>query len=517
MHTKFNIDEHERLLLIKNKQPVQFLTAGQYRFFNFSFDQSFVLDTDHNTFAKTMELGSSIGISKVRIERLAKQALIAQALTEVSLSKYEVGLIYKDDKLVEILSPSAVHFVWNRTDLRIEIIDVEQAHNLPDHVLAAVTDEFQKVIGSSGLCHVWQTMPGFNALIYIDDQLVDMTTSKKFGLWSVNRKVNVVMLDTRELIKADHAIKNDWLSVNSVNKCITQRETGGDEVGLLFRDRKLFKVVSPNSEVLFWHNRCDWKFEVINIAENFEVSTSLMNKLNQQNLVDNTVMAKMVDQDYNALLIENGKVSRKLTNGLQAFWTFNRNLEIKMFDKRWINIDVAGQEILTKDRVSIRINLNGNFKVVDPLLVMQSVKDYQDHVYKVLQLALREIVGSKTLDELLQDKEAVNQQLISINSRKFNDIGITLGDIGIKDIILPGDMKEILNQVVNAQKTAEANNIKRREETAQTRSLHNTAKVMEGNETLMRLKELETLEKISQSVGELNVYGGLKEVMKNLV
>jgi hypothetical protein len=78
-------------------------------------------------------------------------------------------------------------------------------------------------------------------------------------------------------------------------------------------------------------------------------------------------------------------------------------------------------------------------------------------------------------------------------------------------------MKTILNQVVEAEKVAQANLIRRREETAATRSLLNTARLMEENPTLLRLKELETLEKVTEKVGSLTVYGGLEGVLKNLV
>jgi regulator of protease activity HflC (stomatin/prohibitin superfamily) len=71
--------------------------------------------------------------------------------------------------------------------------------------------------------------------------------------------------------------------------------------------------------------------------------------------------------------------------------------------------------------------------------------------------------------------------------------------VGIRDIILPGDMKILLNQIMEAQKAAEANVIKRREETAAMRSQANTAKLMEDNEVLMKLRELEVIEKIAQT------------------
>jgi len=100
---------------------------------------------------------------------------------------------------------------------------------------------------------------------------------------------------------------------------------------------------------------------------------------------------------------------------------------------------------------------------------------------------------------------------------QFKASGIALVSIGVKDVILPGDMKDILNQVVAAEKTAQANNIKRREETAATRWLLNTAKLMSDNPVLMRLKELEALEKVNAKVDGITVFGGMDGVMKELV
>jgi regulator of protease activity HflC (stomatin/prohibitin superfamily) len=100
---------------------------------------------------------------------------------------------------------------------------------------------------------------------------------------------------------------------------------------------------------------------------------------------------------------------------------------------------------------------------------------------------------------------------------RFAEIGIDVNSIGIKDIILPGDTKDILAKVVEAEKAAQANVIHRREETNATRSLLNTAKVMEDNSVALRLKELETLEKVTEKIGNISVYGGLDSVMSDLV
>ena len=88
----------------------------------------------------------------------------------------------------------------------------------------------------------------------------------------------------------------------------------------------------------------------------------------------------------------------------------------------------------------------------------------------------------------------------------------TVESVGVKDIILPGDMKAILTEVVEAEKSGQANVIRRREETAATRSLLNTAKVMEGNPVALRLKELETLEKVTEKIDKISVFGGLDGV-----
>ena len=141
----------------------------------------------------------------------------------------------------------------------------------------------------------------------------------------------------------------------------------------------------------------------------------------------------------------------------------------------------------------------------------------QQNLYRELQLALRAVVSTQTLDELLVDKNLLNETIQTLVAEKAKEYGLELKTVGARDIILPGEMKAILAQVVEAQKQAEANLIRRREETQETRSLHNTAKVMEGNPVLLRLKELEVLEKITSHISTLNVYGGLDGVMNDLV
>jgi regulator of protease activity HflC (stomatin/prohibitin superfamily) len=180
-------------------------------------------------------------------------------------------------------------------------------------------------------------------------------------------------------------------------------------------------------------------------------------------------------------------------------------------------MEVSGQEILTRDKVSLRINLTALWQVTDAVQARASVTNVEESVYKELQFALRSAVGARTLDELLADKGVLDREISEVVAARLPGNGLVVRSVGVKDVILPGEMKTILNQVVEAEKRAQANLIQRREETAATRSLLNTARLMEENPTLLRLKELETLEKVTEKIDKLTVFGGLEGVLKDVV
>jgi regulator of protease activity HflC (stomatin/prohibitin superfamily) len=137
-------------------------------------------------------------------------------------------------------------------------------------------------------------------------------------------------------------------------------------------------------------------------------------------------------------------------------------------------------------------------------------------LYREAQLALRGVIGARDLDQFLGDKDVVARELEVIVRQRVAALGLDVISLGIRDVILPGDMKDLMNKVTEAKKAAEANLIVRREETAAMRSQANTAKVLEGNPTLMRLRELEVLERIAVG-GKLNVVLGEKGLAERVV
>ena len=187
-------------------------------------------------------------------------------------------------------------------------------------------------------------------------------------------------------------------------------------------------------------------------------------------------------------------------------------------DTRQQQMEISGQELLTKDKATLRINFFVRYQVIDIVKALVNNKEFEKQLYIVMQLAIRAFVSSFTLDELLTRKETISKEIVAQVTAKINDLGLAVADAGIRDIILPGDMKEIMNQVLVAEKKAQANSIMRREETAAMRSMLNTAKLMEDNEMLWKLKEMEYVEKIADRIGQItisgsgNIIGQLKEI-----
>ncbi len=300
-------------------------------------------------------------------------------------------------------------------------------------------------------------------------------------------------------------------------------QTGAHEVGLVYENANLKDIKAPGQRGAYWLGHQAIQLQLIDIAEKFEVPSELTALLHQSReplllkALLPAVLSTTLPEGHTGFLLCNGKTHAELCSGLHLWWKFGRELQVKSFDLRLQNMEINGQDILTKDRVSLRVNLSAMWQIVDAESVRSQLVDVKDYLYRELQLALRTVVSTQTLDELLVDKNLLNQQVATIVSSKAEKFGIALHSVGARDIILPGEMKAILTQVVEAQKLAEANLIKRQEETQATRSLHNTAKVMEGNPVLLRLKELEVLEKITARIQNLNVYGGLDGVMNDLV
>jgi regulator of protease activity HflC (stomatin/prohibitin superfamily) len=223
-----------------------------------------------------------------------------------------------------------------------------------------------------------------------------------------------------------------------------------------------------------------------------------------------------IEEGHVGLYFWDGEYVKTLQPGQYASWMRVGKVKLYNIDVREKVLDVSGQEIMTADKVSLRMNAVVGYRVADARKSVEKVHDVEQALYREAQLALRAVVGTRELDTLLADKNAVSGELETALRKRAEAFGLRVTTLGVRDIILPGEMKTLLNQVIEAKKASEANVIARREETAAVRSQMNTAKLMDSNPALMRLRELEVLEKVAQS-SKLNVVLGEKGLADRVV
>jgi regulator of protease activity HflC (stomatin/prohibitin superfamily) len=283
-------------------------------------------------------------------------------------------------------------------------------------------------------------------------------------------------------------------------------ETKAEEIAIVRLDGRPTHLMSP------WQIRVFWKVATSVDVERIDVTSDPKVKARHLAMVArerNTLVAEHVVENHEAgLLYVEGRLVERLAPGRHAFWTVGRKIEVKRLDLRPQAVEITAQEMLTKDRIALRVTLTAFRRIVDPERVVNAVPDVDAWLYRLVQFAIREAVAARTLDEVLSAKNALDAELRAFVRERMAETGIEVTELGVKDVILPGEIRELVNKVVEAERTAKANLIRRQEETAATRSLLNTAKLMEENPLLLRLKELESIERLVEKVGRIDLHAG---------
>lgn len=283
-------------------------------------------------------------------------------------------------------------------------------------------------------------------------------------------------------------------------------EVKDSEIALQYVNN-LFKAVLTPGTYVFWKGVLNQAFIIVDL-DDFNISPEIDPAILTRKEVAPFIRAYVVESYETGLMFVNGKFERTLAPGAYFFWKNNTPVVVMKTDIRQLQIEISGQEILTKDKANLRLNFFAQYKVNNAVKALVENKEFEKQLYMFLQIAFREYVGNMSFDELLEKREDVAKYVNSTVAKKAAAIGVELIDCGIRDIILPGEVKDIMNQVLIAEKKAQANTIMRREETASTRSLLNTAKLMEDNQMLFKLKEMEYVEKIAEKISNITLSGG---------
>ncbi|MBC7935257.1 MAG: slipin family protein [Rhizobacter sp.] len=339
------------------------------------------------------------------------------------------------------------------------------------------------------------------ALVFKNGEYKKMLTAGKYWLWAneqvriYDKPVSFIAPIELNILLQDKALVEQLIIVAVMD----------NEIALQYENGLLTKVLNPG-RYAYWKGIVNYDFVIADISK-IAIDEAISKATLQNRLLVNYVRTYNVDSYEKALLFVDGKYVQVLQPGVYYWWKNNTVITVAKADTRTQQMEINGQEILTKDKATLRLTAQAQYQVTDIEKAALENKEYERQLYVAFQLSIREYVGAYTLDELLANKDAIAPYILEATKAKAAVLGMEVYAFGIRDVILPGDIREIMNQVLVAEKKAQANSITRREETASTRSLLNTAKLMEENSMLWKLKEMEYVEKIAEKINNITVNG----------
>jgi regulator of protease activity HflC (stomatin/prohibitin superfamily) len=168
-------------------------------------------------------------------------------------------------------------------------------------------------------------------------------------------------------------------------------------------------------------------------------------------------------------------------------------------DTRRQQLTVQGQEVLSADGFAVRLNATCDWRVADARTAIHATQNYLGALYNAVQLALRLAVQSRAIDQLLTDRAGIGMEVRESLLAETDALGLEVLSVALKDIVLPGELKKLLVREAEVVREGRAALAAAREETAAARARANTAKLLAESPGLLRLRELETIEKAASS------------------
>lgn len=173
--------------------------------------------------------------------------------------------------------------------------------------------------------------------------------------------------------------------------------------------------------------------------------------------------------------VEAGRYEYQPARRRSLFWNRRPQIEVVMVDVRERELTIKGQEILTADKVAIRVSIIVHFKVTDPRAAVHEVEKYEDRLYSDVQLAARRSLASMTLEEILTNRNRLSEDILRDVKETAGRYGVAILRADVKDLVFPGNLQEIMNKVLAAERTSQAQLVEARTK-AQTQQIDAQAK-----------------------------------------
>lgn len=481
MFQHVHLPMNQRAVLVRDGKPEKALAPGRYSFWK----RYEVLrwNTDELTFSAPA---------------LVLQALPVEWFETVHLAQGQYGIALRDERAVAFLRPG-VHRIW-KLEANVALRVYAETDPLPE-----LTDELRKVIPSGELLEAHIDL-NQRAVMLRDGKPERVLVPGHYAFWGKHNKLAIWNVDDLVFLAQSDVlamVPPGWYATISL---------GNDERAVVFRDDKPLKFLRPGVHRIWMVNPNVAIKTYSVLGEAPELTDELRAVIPATEIVE-----AQVRQFERGLKYVQGRFEGILEPGRYVFWNHPAaRVGVNVLDTRVQQLKIEGQELMTRDKVTLRLTLTAEYAPADAATTVHAVADVKDALYLAVQLAAREYIAGITLDELLEGRDSLTKYLEAQVLPRAEIFGVRVHRVGVKDVILPGEMKTLLNKVIEAEKVAAANVILRREDAAATRNMANTAKVIAENPVLMRLKELETMRDIAEKIDEIKLVmgmDGLKQLM----
>ena len=481
MFQHLHIQLNERAVIVRDGQVVRALTPGRYTFFKrYDIYRWSVDEIVFHTLPTVLA------------------ALPLEWYETVQLAPGQYGIVHVDERPVKFLR-AGIHRIW-KVDGNVRLRVFAEAEPLPE-----ITQELREVIPADELLET-NIQLDQRAVLLRDGKPERVLEPGHYAFWGKQNKLLTWKLDDLAFWAQPEVLDmlpHTWFQTIQL---------GALERAVVYRDDKPMKFLRPGIHRV-WMLDPNVAIRVFNVVDAAPEMTDELRAI----IPAAEVIEAQVRQFEKGLKYVQGRFEGILEPGHHAFWNHPAaRITVAVLDTRVQQLKIEGQELMTRDKVTLRLTLTAEYAPADVPTTQHAVADVKDAIYLAVQLAAREFVAGVTLDELLEGRDTLTRYLEAQVQPRAEAFGVRLHRVGVKDVILPGEMKTLLNKVIEAEKAAAANVILRREDAAATRNMAQTAKVIAENPVLMRLKELETMKDIAEKIDEIKLVMGTDGLAKIL-
>lgn len=423
----------------------------------------------------------------------------------------ERGLVFRNGRLEDVLMPGRYMNRTGRVYWVISLSDEIDAAELERQSAAyGASVSIEKLLKTKALAEMVEVVrleeSGF-AAHFVDGRFAGYLFPGVHAFWKAEGAHEFKQFDRSSVGPIEGVpaqLLNRMRNDPALSGQIESIELGDAEIAAHFVNGRFDRFLSAGVH-MFWRDAGEHSFRVFdrsNPAPVEDMPPQLWSRLNAS-----LYQRVNVAEYQKARMFRNDRLEAVLEPGVYYYWLFGAQIRAELVDMRLKQMTIIGQELLTQDKVAVRVSFVISYRISDPVRSMTEVGDFAEQLHVAGQLALREFVAQYKMDEMLDAREQMTDYVLKRLREQAERLYVEVFDAGVKDITLPGNIRDIMNTVLVAEKRAQANVIARREEVASTRSLLNTAKLMDDNKTLYRLKELEALERIVEKVGSITLNG----------